>query len=48
MTSSHHSRPIPAALERRTELTLSVTERRIYLDINGTSLSSAILERPAQ
>lgn len=37
-----------AALERRTELTLSVTERRIYLDVNGTSLSSAILERPAQ
>jgi uncharacterized protein YaeQ len=31
-----------AALERRNTLTLSVTERELYLDINGTSLSSAV------
>lgn len=31
-----------AALARRNSLTLSVTERELYLDINGTSLSSAV------
>jgi uncharacterized protein YaeQ len=33
------------ALERRNNLTLSVTERELYLDINGTSLSSAVHDR---
>lgn len=31
-----------AALTRRNALTLSVTERRVYLELNGTSLSSDI------
>lgn len=31
-----------AALDRRNTVTLSVTERELYLDINGTSLSSAL------
>lgn len=33
-----------AALERRNTVTLSVTERQLYLDINGASLTSAIHE----
>jgi uncharacterized protein YaeQ len=33
------------ALERRNTMMLSVTEREIYLDLNGTSLRSAILSR---
>jgi uncharacterized protein YaeQ len=32
-------------LERRTTLTLSVTENRIYLDINGTMLETDLHER---
>jgi uncharacterized protein YaeQ len=32
-------------LERRTTLTLSVTENRIYLDINGTMLETELHER---
>jgi uncharacterized protein YaeQ len=35
-----------ARIERRNTLTLSVTERRAYLDINGTSLESEIHEVP--
>lgn len=35
-----------AALERRNTMTVSVTERELYLDINGTSLSTAIHDRP--
>lgn len=35
-------------LERRNELTLSVTERDLYLELNGTTLSSAIHTRSAQ
>ncbi|MDL9977911.1 YaeQ family protein [Microbacterium sp. ASV49] len=31
-----------AAVSRRNALTLSVTERRVYLELNGTSLSSDI------
>lgn len=31
-----------AAIERRNTITLSVTEGQLYLDINGTSVSSAI------
>jgi hypothetical protein len=27
-------------------MTVSVTERQLYLDINGTSLSTAIHDRP--
>ncbi|TQL41949.1 uncharacterized protein YaeQ [Homoserinimonas aerilata] len=33
-----------AALERRNTVTLSVTEGQLYLDMNGSSLSSSILE----
>lgn len=35
-----------AALERRNTATVSVTERRIYLDLNGTSLTTEILDHP--
>lgn len=34
-----------AALERRNTMTVSVTERRLYLDLNGSSSTSEILER---
>jgi uncharacterized protein YaeQ len=34
-----------AALERRTAMTLSITERRLYLELNGQTLSSAVSER---
>lgn len=34
-----------AALERRNSLTVSVTEREMYLDINGVNLSTAIHDR---
>ena len=34
------------AVERRNAVTLSVTEGQLYLDVNGTSLSSALHERP--
>lgn len=33
-----------AALERRNTLTLSVTERELYLDMNGTSLSTPVFD----
>ncbi|GAA2990314.1 uncharacterized protein YaeQ [Microbacterium terrae] len=36
-----------ASIERRNDMTLSVTEQRLYLDINGTSLESALHERAA-
>ncbi|MBD3941653.1 YaeQ family protein [Microbacterium sp. NEAU-LLC] len=36
-----------ALVERRTSMTMSVTERRIYLDLGGTSLESAIHTQPA-
>ena len=35
-----------AAVQRRNTVTLSVTEGQVYLDINGTSLSSALHEHP--
>jgi uncharacterized protein YaeQ len=31
-----------AALERRNTMTLSITERRLYLELNGATLSSAV------
>lgn len=34
------------ALERRNTLTVSVTERHLYLDLNGKNVSSAITEHP--
>jgi uncharacterized protein YaeQ len=34
------------ALERRTELTLTVTERQIYLELNGVHLSTPIHTQP--
>ncbi len=37
-----------SALERRNSMTLSVTEGRIYLDLNGASLTTAIHEHPIQ
>lgn len=33
------------ALERRNRMTVSVTERQLYLDLNGTSLTTALHER---
>ena len=33
-------------LERRNAMTLSITERRMYLDLNGTSLESDVHEQP--
>jgi uncharacterized protein YaeQ len=35
-----------AALERRNAMTLSVTERQLYLELNGTSLTSAVHDHP--
>lgn len=35
-----------AALERRSTVTLSVTEGQLYLDLNGAALSSALHEQP--
>lgn len=35
-----------AALERRNSMTLSVTEGQLYLELNGTHLSSAVHEQP--
>ncbi len=35
-----------AALERRNTMTLSVMEGQVYLDINGSSLTSRIVEHP--
>lgn len=35
-----------SALERRNAVTVSVTERQLYLDVNGRSSSSAITEQP--
>jgi uncharacterized protein YaeQ len=36
------------ALQRRNDMTLSVTDGHVYLDLNGSSLSSAIHERPVE
>lgn len=35
-----------ARLERRNSMVLSITERRMYLDFNGTTLESAVHEHP--
>jgi uncharacterized protein YaeQ len=35
-----------AALERRNTMTLSITERRLYLELNGATLSSAVHDHP--
>lgn len=37
---------VAAAVERRNTVVLSVTEGQLYLDLNGTSLSSALHEHP--
>jgi uncharacterized protein YaeQ len=37
-----------AVLERRNSMTLSITERQLYLELNGTSLSSAVHDRPLE
>jgi len=34
-----------AALERRNTMTVSITERELYLDLNGTSVSTTIHDR---
>lgn len=36
-----------AVLERRNVMTLTVTEQQLYLDLNGTTLSSAVLTHSA-
>jgi len=38
---------VTTALERRNAMTLSVTERHAYLELNGASFGTAIHERPA-
>jgi uncharacterized protein YaeQ len=35
-----------AALERRNTITVSVTERELYLDLNGATLSSVVHDHP--
>lgn len=35
-----------AALARRNTMTVSVTERQLYLELNGTHLSTAMHEHP--
>ena len=37
-----------AVLDRRNTMTLSVTERQLYLELNGTSLSSAVHDHPIE
>ena len=37
-----------AVLDRRNSMTLSVTERQLYLELNGTSLSSAVHDHPIE
>jgi uncharacterized protein YaeQ len=37
---------VVAALDRRNTLTVSVVERQLYLDLNGTSLSALVVEHP--
>ena len=34
------------ALERRNTVSVSVTERQLYLELNGASLSSAVRDDP--
>ncbi|MDY0910179.1 YaeQ family protein [Microbacterium sp. CFBP9034] len=36
------------SVERRNTMTLSITERQIYLDLNGTALSAAIHDHPLE
>ncbi|WP_460720794.1 YaeQ family protein [Microbacterium aureliae] len=35
---------VAGAVARRNELTVSITEGRVYLELNGTSLTSAVLD----
>ncbi len=35
-----------AVLERRNAITVSVTERQLYLDLNGVTLSSVVHDHP--
>ena len=37
-----------AAIERRNDMTLSISDGRIYLDLNGVSESTAIHEQPVE
>lgn len=37
-----------AALERRSTMTASVTERQLYLELNGTTLSTGIHDQPIE
>ena len=37
-----------AALERRNTITLSITERRLYLELNGNTFDTAIHDRPLE
>ncbi len=37
-----------AALDRRNTATLSITERQVYLDLNGAALSSAVHDHPVE
>jgi hypothetical protein len=35
---------VAAAVERRNTVTLSLTERQLYLDVNGTTVTSGVHE----
>lgn len=37
-----------AALQRRNVMTLSITERQLYLELNGASVSSAVHDHPIE
>lgn len=39
---------LAGALERRNTMTLSVTERQLYVELNGTHLNSAVHDHPIQ
>lgn len=39
---------LAGALERRNTMTLSVTERHLYVELNGTHLNSAVYDHPIQ
>jgi hypothetical protein len=40
----HFMTALVAAVERRTRMTLSATERQLYIDIAGQSIAGAIIE----
>ena len=45
-TATTHHEAAVAVLERRNTVTLTVTESQLYLELNGTHLSSAVHAHP--